>query len=98
MKPSPINNRDLCLNRILRTAIIRAAIMCKVDEVVRICPITATGCPKVAAMSTSSNPDVMFGGETANLAIANAGRRNLSLVLSSDSDSISSIFSHLYYL
>ena len=93
MKPRPVNNNVLCLKRILRTAIARAASMDKVDEVVLICPITPTGCPKVEAMSTRSSPDAMFGGVAANLAKANAGRRNLPLVLSSDGDEISSTVS-----
>jgi hypothetical protein len=92
MKPSPANNSDLWLKRTLRTAITRAAIMDKVDEIVCICPITPTGCPNVDAISIRRSPDVMFGGEVANLAIANDGRRSLFLTFFSGMDLVSSIY------
>ena len=86
MQPKPINNRDLCLKRTLKIATIIAATIERVEEVVRICPITPTGCPKVEAISIRRSPDVICGGDIANLAIVNAGRRSLPLVLSSDCD------------
>ena len=93
MQPNPVHNRDFFLKRTLKIVMMRAAIIERVEAAVRICPITPTGCPKVVAISIRSSPDAMFGGETANLAIANAGRRNLPLVFFSDSDKLSSTFS-----
>jgi hypothetical protein len=66
--------------------------MDNVEEVVRICPIIPTGFPNVEAMSTSSNPDVMLGGETANLAIASTGKMNLLSVISFEGETASPIF------
>jgi hypothetical protein len=70
----------------------RAAIIDKVEAVVLICPITPIDCPKVDAMSTRRSPEVMAGGANANLAVANAGRRNLPLAFFSGLFVLSTLF------
>jgi hypothetical protein len=65
----------------------------RVEEVVRICPITPTGCPNVEAISIRRSPDAILGGDRANLAIARAGKRNLLLEASSIRVVSSSTFS-----
>jgi hypothetical protein len=57
-----------------------AVITDNVEARVRICPITATDCLKVDAISISSNPVAIFGGAVANLAIVKAGKMNLLCV------------------